>query len=89
MMSGVAWRAVKRQNSRFAKSWRVQPRRVGNAHHRLQIKAVGNAHPTSVPSATLIEKCCLIANPAAGNPTHYLVEQAFAQSGARLAVHDV
>jgi shikimate dehydrogenase len=34
-----------------------------------------------VPSATLIEKCCLIANPAAGNPTHYLVEQAFAQSG--------
>ena len=34
-----------------------------------------------VPSATLIEKCCLIANPAAGNPTHYLVEQAFAQAG--------
>jgi shikimate dehydrogenase len=34
-----------------------------------------------VPSASLIEKCCLIANPAAGNPTHYLVEQAFAQSG--------
>ena len=34
-----------------------------------------------MPSATLIEKCCLIANPAAGNPTHYLVEQAFAQSG--------
>lgn len=32
-----------------------------------------------MPSATLIEKCCLIANPAAGNPTHYLVEQAFAQ----------
>jgi shikimate dehydrogenase len=32
-----------------------------------------------VPSATLIEKCCLIANPVAGNPTHYLVEQAFAQ----------
>ena len=32
-------------------------------------------------SATLIEKCCLIANPAAGNPTHYLVEQAFAQIG--------
>ena len=32
-------------------------------------------------SATLIEKCCLIANPAAGNPTHYLVEQAFAQKG--------
>ena len=34
-----------------------------------------------VPSATLIEKCCLIANPAAGNPTHYLVEQAFGQKG--------
>lgn len=34
-----------------------------------------------VPSATLIEKCCLIANPAAGNPTHYLVEQGFAQAG--------
>jgi shikimate dehydrogenase len=35
----------------------------------------------SVPSATLIEKCCLIANPVAGNPTHYLVEQAFAHKG--------
>ena len=34
-----------------------------------------------MPSATLIEKCCLIANPAAGNPTHYLIEQAFAQAG--------
>ncbi len=32
-------------------------------------------------SATLIEKCCLIANPVAGNPTHYLVEQAFAHKG--------
>jgi len=42
---------------------------------------VGGAHPTSVTSATLIEKCCLIANPAAGNPTHYLVEQAFSQAG--------
>lgn len=31
-------------------------------------------------SASVIEKCCLIANPAAGNPTHYLIEQAFAQS---------
>jgi shikimate dehydrogenase len=29
----------------------------------------------------LIEKCCLIANPVAGNPTHYLVEQAFAHKG--------
>jgi shikimate dehydrogenase len=34
-----------------------------------------------VPSTTLIEKCCLIANPVAGNPTHYLVEQAFAHKG--------
>ena len=34
-----------------------------------------------MPSATLIEKCCLIANPAAGNPTHYLIEQAFSQAG--------
>lgn len=34
-----------------------------------------------MPSATLIEKCCLIANPVAGNPTQYLVEQAFAQQG--------
>lgn len=32
-----------------------------------------------MPSATLIEKCCLIANPAAGNPTQYLVEQTFEQ----------
>jgi shikimate dehydrogenase len=35
----------------------------------------------SVTSATLIEKCCLIANPVAGNPTHYLIEQAFAHKG--------
>jgi shikimate dehydrogenase len=34
-----------------------------------------------VPSASLIEKCCLIANPVAGNPTHYLIEQAFAEKG--------
>jgi shikimate dehydrogenase len=34
-----------------------------------------------VPSASLIEKCCLIATPAAGNPTQYLIEQAFAQKG--------
>src|SRR4051794_24560726 len=32
-------------------------------------------------SASLIEKCCLIANPAAGNPAQYLIEQAFAQIG--------
>jgi shikimate dehydrogenase len=35
----------------------------------------------SVPSATLIEKCCLIASPVAGNPTQYLVEHAFSQQG--------
>jgi shikimate dehydrogenase len=34
-----------------------------------------------VPSPTLIEKCSLIANPVAGNPTQYLVEQAFSQKG--------
>jgi shikimate dehydrogenase len=34
-----------------------------------------------VPSASIIEKCCLIANPAAGNPTQYLIEQAFEQQG--------
>jgi shikimate dehydrogenase len=34
-----------------------------------------------VPSPTLIEKCSLIANPVAGNPTQYLVEQAFGQKG--------
>lgn len=32
-------------------------------------------------SATLIEKCCLIANPAAGNPTHYVAERVFDQQG--------
>ncbi|MCC7474737.1 MAG: shikimate dehydrogenase [Pirellulales bacterium] len=30
-----------------------------------------------MPSESLIEKCCLIANPATGNATQYLVEQAF------------
>jgi shikimate dehydrogenase len=34
-----------------------------------------------VTSATLNEKCCFIANPVAGNPTHYLAEQALAQKG--------
>jgi len=34
-----------------------------------------------VPSATLIEKCCLVACPVAGNPTQYLIEQAFALKG--------
>jgi len=34
-----------------------------------------------VTSATLIENCCFIANPVAGNPTQYLVEQAFTQKG--------
>lgn len=32
-------------------------------------------------SATLIEKCCLIANPVAGNPTHFMIEQAFLLAG--------
>lgn len=34
----------------------------------------------TVPSKILVEKCCLVANPVAGNPTQYLVEQAFAQN---------
>jgi shikimate dehydrogenase len=34
-----------------------------------------------VISSTLIEKCCLIAQPVAGNPTHFMVEQAFAEAG--------
>jgi shikimate dehydrogenase len=34
-----------------------------------------------VSSATLIEKCCLVAQPVAGNPTHFMVEQALAQAG--------
>lgn len=32
-------------------------------------------------SPTLIEKCCLIASPVAGNPTHFMVEQAFLLAG--------
>ena len=32
-------------------------------------------------SESLIKKCCLIASPAAGNPTQYLVEQAFEKAG--------
>ncbi len=40
-----------------------------------------NESLASVPSATLIEKCCLVACPVAGNPTQYMVEQAFALSG--------
>jgi shikimate dehydrogenase len=35
----------------------------------------------AVSSASLIEKCCLIASPVAGNPTHYIIEQAFAHRG--------
>jgi shikimate dehydrogenase len=54
---------------------------VGIARHERQLNQAGSAHPISVPSASLIEKCCLVANPAAGNPTHYLVEQAFTQAG--------
>jgi shikimate dehydrogenase len=32
-------------------------------------------------SPTLIEKCCLIAQPVAGNPTHFMIEQALALAG--------
>lgn len=32
-------------------------------------------------STTLIEKCCLIAQPVAGNPSHFMVEQAFELAG--------
>lgn len=34
-----------------------------------------------VASATLIEKCGLIAQPVAGNPTHFMIEQAIANAG--------
>jgi len=34
-----------------------------------------------VSSATVIEKCCLIASPVAGNPTHFMIEQAFLLAG--------
>lgn len=34
-----------------------------------------------MPSATLIEKCCLVACPVTGNPTQYMVEHAFALNG--------
>src|SRR4051812_26242749 len=57
-------------------------RSVGAAHDlQFGTAMVGGAHPTLVTSASLIEKCCLIANPAAGNPAQYLIEQAFAQIG--------
>ena len=36
------------------------------------------AAAASVTSPTLIEKCCLIAQPVAGNPTHFMIEQALA-----------
>jgi len=42
------------------------------------------AQPVAAPSLaspTLIEKCCLIAQPVAGNPTHFMVEQALALAG--------
>jgi len=43
------------------------------------------AHPVAaaspITSPTLIEKCCLIAQPVAGNPTHFMVEQALALAG--------
>jgi shikimate dehydrogenase len=34
-----------------------------------------------VASESLIQKCCLLANPAGGNPTQYLVEQGFERAG--------
>ena len=33
-----------------------------------------------VTSLSLSEKCCFLASSAAGNPTHYMIEQAFAQA---------
>jgi shikimate dehydrogenase len=39
------------------------------------------ATATPVTSPTLIEKCCLIAQPVAGNPTHFMIEQAFEHAG--------
>ena len=33
-------------------------------------------------SQTLLEKCCLIGQPVAGNPTHYMIEQAIRQAGS-------
>ena len=43
--------------------------------------AIPVAAATTVASSTLIEKCCLIAQPVAGDPTHFMIEQAFALSG--------
>jgi shikimate dehydrogenase len=47
-------------------------------HARVWWRAAALCIGFVVTSATLIEKCCLIANPVAGNPTQYLIEQAFA-----------
>jgi shikimate dehydrogenase len=43
------------------------------------VQPVAAALPITSP--TLIEKCCLIAQPVAGNPTHFMVEQALALAG--------
>jgi shikimate dehydrogenase len=43
--------------------------------------AIPVAAATPVTSPTLIEKCCLIAQPVAGNPTHFMIEQALALAG--------
>jgi shikimate dehydrogenase len=43
--------------------------------------AIPVAAATPFTSPTLIEKCCLIAQPVAGNPTHFMIEQAFALTG--------
>jgi shikimate dehydrogenase len=50
-------------------------------HGEIPRPAVAALWEFAVPSASLIEKCCLIANPVAGNPTHYLIEQAFSHKG--------
>jgi shikimate dehydrogenase len=34
-----------------------------------------------VSSTSILEKCCLIGYPIAGNPTHYIMEQALRQAG--------
>jgi shikimate dehydrogenase len=46
-----------------------------------QKTAIFVAAATPFTSPTLIEKCCLIAQPVAGNPTHFMIEQAFALAG--------
>jgi shikimate dehydrogenase len=56
----------------------IGPSRGGESDRRSSRARETNS---SVTSATLIEKCCLIACPVAGNPTHFMVEQAFLLAG--------